>query len=76
MTMRDGVVYVLLGLGVGLEVVSAIGVVAMRGVYDRLHYVAPSTLGSVLVAGAVWAREGPSIIGLKAALLAAFLLLA
>jgi multicomponent Na+:H+ antiporter subunit G len=73
---RDAIVYVLLALGVALEVLACLGLAAMKDVYDRLHYVAPSVLGAVLVAAAVWVREGPSIIGLKAMLLAAFLLAA
>ncbi|OLE38737.1 MAG: hypothetical protein AUG48_01040 [Actinobacteria bacterium 13_1_20CM_3_68_9] len=76
MSLEDAVVYLLLGLGVALEVIACLGLVAMRDVHDRLHYVAPSVFGAVLVAAAVWAREGPSMIGLKAALLAAFLLAA
>lgn len=74
MSGRDAIVYALLALGVGLEAIACLGLVAMRDVYDRLHYLAPSALGAALVAGAVWVREGPSIIGLKALLLAAFLL--
>jgi monovalent cation/proton antiporter MnhG/PhaG subunit len=75
-SVRDAIVYALLALGVGLEVIACVGLVAMRDVYDRLHYVGPSVLGAVLVAAAVWTRQGPSFIGLKAALLAAFLLVA
>jgi monovalent cation/proton antiporter MnhG/PhaG subunit len=75
-TVRDWAVYILLALGVGVELLACIGVVAMRDAYDRLHYVAPSSLGAVLIAVAVWVRDGPSFIGLKAMLLAAFLLVA
>jgi multisubunit Na+/H+ antiporter MnhG subunit len=74
--MRDGLVYALLGLGVGVELLACLGVSVMRGAFDRLHYVAPSSLGAVLIAAAIWVRSGPSFIGLKAALLAAFLLVA
>jgi multisubunit Na+/H+ antiporter MnhG subunit len=74
--VRDAVVYALLAMGVGLELVACVGIAAMRNAYDRLHYVAPSTLGAVLIAAAVWVRDGPSFIGVKAALLAAFLLVA
>jgi monovalent cation/proton antiporter MnhG/PhaG subunit len=74
--VRDGAVYTLLALGVGAELLAAAGVLAMRGAYDKLHYVAPSTLGAVLIAAAVWVRDGPSFIGLKAILLAAFLVVA
>ena len=76
MSLRDGLVYALLVLGVGAEVLACLGVLAMRDAFDRLHYVAPSTLGAILIAAAVWIRSGPSFIALKAALLAAFLLVA
>jgi len=76
MSFRDAIVYALLGSGVAVELIACVGVVAMKDVYDRLHYVAPSVLGAILIAAAIWAREGPSMISLKAALLVAFLLLA
>jgi monovalent cation/proton antiporter MnhG/PhaG subunit len=76
MSAGDAIVWILLALGVALELIACLGVAAMKGTYDRLHFVAPSTFGAVLVAAAVWVREGPSIIGLKAALIAAFLLVA
>jgi multisubunit Na+/H+ antiporter MnhG subunit len=74
MSLEDAVVYALLGMGVALELVSALGVALMGGVYDRLHYVAPSALGAVLIVAAIWVREGPSTIALEGTLLAAFLL--
>jgi monovalent cation/proton antiporter MnhG/PhaG subunit len=74
MSFEDAVVYGLLGLGVALELLSTMGVALMRDVYDRLHYVAPSALGAVLIVAAIWVREGPSTIALEGTLLAAFLL--
>jgi monovalent cation/proton antiporter MnhG/PhaG subunit len=76
MSLQDVVVYVLLAGGVACEVIACLGVVAMRDVFDRLHYVGPAALGAVLVAAAVWAREGPSGIALKATLVAAFVIVA
>ena len=76
MSGRDAMVFGLLGLGVSIELVACLGVAAMRDVYDRLHYVAPSVLGALLIVAAVWVREGPSMISLKATLLGAFLLIA
>jgi multicomponent Na+:H+ antiporter subunit G len=73
-TAGDAIVYVLLAAGVALEILACAGVVAMRTVFARLHYLAPSCLGAVLIAAAVCVREGPSYIGIKAVLLAAFLL--
>jgi len=76
MSLQDAVVYVLLGAGVACEVIACVGVVAMRNAYDRLHFVGPAALGAVLIAGAIWAREGPSGIALKATVVAVFLLVA
>jgi monovalent cation/proton antiporter MnhG/PhaG subunit len=72
----DAVVYALLALGVGIELISVLGVVLLKGVYDRLHYVAPSVLGALLIVAAIWVREGPSTIALEGTLLVAFLMLA
>ena len=76
MSVQDAAVYLLLAAGVSCEILACAGVVAMRNVYDRLHYVGPAALGAVLIAGAIWAREGPSGIALKATLVAAFVLIA
>ena len=76
MTVQDGLVYALLALGVGCEVLACAGLVAMKGVYDRLHFASPGALGAVLITAAIWARQGPSGIALKATLVAAFLLVA
>jgi monovalent cation/proton antiporter MnhG/PhaG subunit len=74
MTLQDVVVYLLLGAGVACEIVSSLGVVAMRDAYDRLHFVGPASLGAILIAAAIWAREGPSGIALKATVVAVFVL--
>jgi monovalent cation/proton antiporter MnhG/PhaG subunit len=76
MSLQDAVVYLLLGLGVACEVVSCLGVAAMRDAYDRLHFVGPASLGAVLIAGAIWVRQGPSGIALKSTVVAVFLLVA
>jgi monovalent cation/proton antiporter MnhG/PhaG subunit len=73
--MRDVAEYVLLALGVGILALSAVGVLAMRQVYDRLHYVGSAGVGSALVCVAVTVRESFSLIGNKALLIAAFMLL-
>jgi monovalent cation/proton antiporter MnhG/PhaG subunit len=72
----DAVVYALLALGVGAELIACLGVVVMRDLYDRLHFLGPSALGAVLIVAAIWVREGPSMISLKATLIGAFLLFA
>jgi multisubunit Na+/H+ antiporter MnhG subunit len=71
--MREAIVAVLLFSGVALELFCCLGVVAMRGPYDRLHYTAPAGFGAVLVAGAILVHEGFSMIADKALLLAALL---
>ena|SRR3712207_6664397 len=75
MTVGDVLVAVLLILGVGVELVCCLGVLVMRGVYDRLHYTGPASFGAVLIAAAVVIREGLlSQIGAKAVLIAVVLL--
>jgi multisubunit Na+/H+ antiporter MnhG subunit len=51
------------------------GVLAMRSVFDRLHYVGSASVGAALVCIAVTVRESFSLIGNKALLIAFFLLL-
>ena len=72
--MRDVVMWVLVAAGVGVQVFGCLGVMLMRDAFDRLHYVGVSAVGIPLVVAAVLVGEGPSLIGLKALLTAAFLL--
>ena len=75
MTLGDVSVTVLLVLGVGVELLCCLGVLVMRGVYDRLHYTGPASVGAILIAAAVVVREGLSQqLGVKAILIAAVLL--
>jgi multicomponent Na+:H+ antiporter subunit G len=60
-------------LGVGVLVFACVGVVAMPGALARLHYLSLASLGAVIVAAAVLVREGASLIGLKALLVAVLL---
>jgi monovalent cation/proton antiporter MnhG/PhaG subunit len=76
MSATDAIVYALLAFAVAVELIACLGVSVMRGTYDRIHYLAPTSLGAILIAAAIWVREGPSIIALKATLIAAFLLIA
>jgi hypothetical protein len=72
-TARDLVLAVLIGLGVGSEVIACLGIVAMRSAIDRLHFASAGTaLGPALLAAAVCVREGVvSAQGLAALLIAA-----
>lgn len=72
--MRDVVTWALVGAGVAAQLLAALGVLLMRDALDRLHYVSASTLGVGCICAAVLVAAGPSIIGLKAILTAAFLL--
>lgn len=75
MSVGDVFVAVLLVLGVGIELICCLGVLVMRGVYDRLHYTGPASFGAVLLAAAIVIREGfLSQISTKAILTAVVLL--
>jgi monovalent cation/proton antiporter MnhG/PhaG subunit len=65
-TARDLLVDVFLVLGVACQIVCCVGVVAMKNVYDRLHYAAAgTTLGPVFVGVAILIRESVSAAGLE-----------
>jgi multicomponent Na+:H+ antiporter subunit G len=66
---------VLLVAGVSIEVVAVLGLVAMRDVFDRLHYVGLAGFGALLVGISILVREGFSLIGDKALVTGAFLAL-
>jgi monovalent cation/proton antiporter MnhG/PhaG subunit len=74
--MENVAVDILLGLGVAAELLCCIGIVVMRNVYDRLHYVAASTaVGPALILAALLVREGLSASGLEAIAAVAILFL-
>ena len=73
--MRDVVVAALLFAGCGLVLLGCAGVVAMRGVYDRLHFTGPVGLGALAIGLAVVVRDSFSLIGNTALLVGAFLAL-
>jgi multisubunit Na+/H+ antiporter MnhG subunit len=56
----------LLFLGVALDVLSVLGLVVMRNVFDRLHYVGLAGYGALLIGIAILVRESWSLIGDKA----------
>jgi multicomponent Na+:H+ antiporter subunit G len=64
--IQHALVIVLLLAGVLVELVSCIGVLAMRHFYDRLHYVGPaSTLGAMLIGSALLVQNGLKQQGVK-----------
>jgi monovalent cation/proton antiporter MnhG/PhaG subunit len=74
MSLREVLVDVFLVSGVALVLISCLGVAVFREAYDRLHYGAPSALGAILIAVAVVIKESFSLVGDKAILVAAVLL--
>ena len=72
--MSEVAVAVLLAVGVGAALMSAIGLLASRSPYDRLHFTGPATVISpVAVAAAVLVEEPLSSAGIKAVLVALFM---
>jgi multisubunit Na+/H+ antiporter MnhG subunit len=71
--MRDAVVAILLVAGLALMLLSCLGIVLMRSVFDRLHYTGPAALGGLLVAIAILVRESFSLIGDKSLAVGVFL---
>lgn len=66
MSTSHVVATVLLGLGVLLELFAVLGVVVMRDVFDRLHYVGLAGYGALLIGISILVRESWSLIGNKA----------
>jgi multisubunit Na+/H+ antiporter MnhG subunit len=64
--VRHVLITVLLVLGVVIEMFAVLGVVVMRDVFDRLHYVGLAGYGALMIALAILVRESWSLIGDKA----------
>ncbi len=73
--MSHTVATVLLILGVALELFAVLGLVVMRDVFDRLHYVGLAGYGALCIAVAILVRESWSLIGDKALATAGLLLI-
>jgi multisubunit Na+/H+ antiporter MnhG subunit len=65
---REVTALVLLIAGGILQVLAVIGMLVMRDVYDRLHYIGLAAFGAFLIAVAIVFRESFSLIGDKALL--------
>jgi multisubunit Na+/H+ antiporter MnhG subunit len=65
---RHVIATVLLVSGCTLQVLAVIGLVAMRDVFDRLHYVGVAGIGALLIGLAILVRESFSLIGDKSLL--------
>lgn len=73
--MRHVAVGVLLAAAVAVEWLCCLGVLRMRGAYNRLHFLGPATLlGPGLIAAAVLADGASAAASVKAVLLAVILL--
>jgi multisubunit Na+/H+ antiporter MnhG subunit len=72
--MRELVAAVLLFTGVALELAAALGVAAMRGVLQRMHYTGLAMVGAIPIAAAVVVRDSFSLASLGPLLLVAYLL--
>ena len=59
-------VTVLLIAGVTLQLFAVLGMVVMRNVFDRLHYVGLAGYGALLIGISILVRESWSLIGNKA----------
>jgi monovalent cation/proton antiporter MnhG/PhaG subunit len=71
--MRVVVSDILLFAGVALLLLCALGMLVMASAYDRLHYASAAGWGALLIALAIVVRESLSLIGDKALLTAAVL---
>jgi multicomponent Na+:H+ antiporter subunit G len=58
--------------GVAVLAFACLGVVVMPGALARLHYVSVGSLGLLLVAAAIVVADGASLMSVKAATLAVF----
>lgn len=76
MSVRHVLVDVFLALGVLLILLSCLGMLAFRGVYERLHFSSPAVLGTLCVTVAVMLKESFSLVGDKTILVAVFLMVA
>jgi multisubunit Na+/H+ antiporter MnhG subunit len=72
--VRETIAAVLLFAGLGLELAAGLGVAAMRGVLQRVHYTGLAMVGSVPIAAAVVVRESFSLAAMGPLLLCAYLL--
>ena len=66
MSFSHVVATVLLIAGAALELFAVLGLIVMRDVFDRLHYVGLAGYGALLIGIAVLVRESFSLIGDKA----------
>lgn len=69
------VVAILLFVGVAIDLLCVLGMLVMENVFDRLHFMGPTLLGTLAIAIAIILEQGASQLAVKAALIWAILLL-
>lgn len=76
MSVLELAIWTLLVIGVGVEILCVVGVVAMDDVFDRLHFLGPaSTIGTLAIVLAILFNEPFSTNGIKSLLVGALLIL-
>jgi multicomponent Na+:H+ antiporter subunit G len=76
MSVRSVVVVVFLVAGIGVQLICSIGILAMRDVFDRLHFLsAASTVGAPAIALAIAIDRPASMYTTKALLVTGFLVI-
>ncbi len=75
MSLRHVIATVLLVTGGVIEILAVLGLVVMRDVYDRLHYVGLAGFGALLIGVSILCEESFSMIGDKALLVGVVLVL-
>ena len=76
MSVVELATWTLLVIGVGVEILCVVGVVAMDDVFDRLHFLGPaSTIGTLAIVLAILFNEPFSTNGIKTLLVGALLIL-
>jgi multicomponent Na+:H+ antiporter subunit G len=74
-SIEGAAIGILLFVGVGVVVLSCLGVALTKEPFDRLHFVGPaSTIGPIAVAAAIVVREGLAVGGIKSLLVAMLLI--
>ena len=75
MSVRHVAASVLLIGGCSLQLIAVLGLAVMRSAYDRLHYLGLAGYGALLIGVAILVRQSFSLIGDKALLTGAVLVL-
>jgi multicomponent Na+:H+ antiporter subunit G len=72
LAVKEAVEVALLAVGVLIQLLSCLGLLVFRDVFDRLHFLsAGGTVGPLLIAAAVVVEHGLSAFGIKALLVTA-----